>query len=729
MEGGRRSTAVVSDAGLELRVLSNRPDLISGGDALVEVVAAESESVHVTLNGADVSDQVRRQANGRIMGLVKDLKLGENRLKATADGAQAELVVINHPNFGPVFSAGQHRLKDWDICASGLPSELNDCNIEVSYRFFYKSSSPLATGLTEFDPEQGIPSDVAQTTTQTGETVPFIVRREDGFQDRDRYTIMVLYKLDEDWSAIEPQSQWNHKLLITHGGGCNMSFQPSSPVLSDVSGVTGFAPPPLEDTYVIALGEGFAVLSTALNNNGHNCDHVLQAESMMMAKERLVEQYGELRYTIGTGCSGGAITQQTVANAYPGIYQGLLTTCAYPDSVSPAVQFYDNHLMRQYFEFPARWGQGVIWSPHQFGLVEGHITHLNAVVGDDGLFLPAVTTSGNCAGDATYHPTNNPQGVRCGAIEWYKHIWGTQWVDAKSADEQIEVTKIPVGNEGIQYGLELLKIGQITPGQFVDLNLKIGGLDFDMLPQVQRSRSSDGAISAAFRGGAGNVANNLDTVAIINFFGPDPGAAHDTVHAWWTRWRLDREFGHHDNHVMWGGPILIFGDPFYFEQSFYAMDRWLTAVEADVSGSPLSERIIANKPTDVHDQCSNGLGLKVADEICVELLRTPFAYGTARTVAGADHLATNYDCQLKPFSRDDDYGLIPFTEDQWQQLEALFANGVCDYEQPGLGETTKTVPWLTYQLDDGRIATGGLELPAATYPAGWGSPAFSDMWN
>ena len=34
-----------------------------------------------------------------------------------------------------------------------------------------------------------------------------------------------------------------------------------------------------------------------------------------MAKERLVENYGDVRYTIGTGCSGGSIVQQTVANS------------------------------------------------------------------------------------------------------------------------------------------------------------------------------------------------------------------------------------------------------------------------------------------------------------------------------------------------------------------------------------------------------------------------------
>ena len=82
-----------------------------------------------------------------------------------------------------------------------------------------------------------------------------------------------------------------------------------------------------------ALSRGFAVMSTALNNAGHNCNVVTQAESMVMAKERLVEQYGEIRYTIGTGCSGGSLTQQQVANAYPGIYQGILPAVQLPRRV------------------------------------------------------------------------------------------------------------------------------------------------------------------------------------------------------------------------------------------------------------------------------------------------------------------------------------------------------------------------------------------------------------
>src|SRR5204862_6771254 len=132
--------------------------------------------------------------------------------------------------------------------------------------------------------------------------------------------------------ALQPQS--DHKVATTHGGGCGNDY---GGWVAKFDGYAGTIPsnPAFEQSYVMALGRGFAVMSTALNNNGHNCNIAVQAESMMMAKERLVEQYGELRYTIGTGCSGGALVQQQVANAYPGIYQGLLTMCAYPDTLSP----------------------------------------------------------------------------------------------------------------------------------------------------------------------------------------------------------------------------------------------------------------------------------------------------------------------------------------------------------------------------------------------------------
>ena len=80
-------------------------------------------------------------------------------------------------------------------------------------------------------------------------------------------------------------------------------------------------------------------MSTALDNTGHNCNLPLEAESLVMAKEHVITSYGTIRYTIGTGCSGGSLAQRWIANAYPGVYQGLLPTCSFPDAWSTALQF------------------------------------------------------------------------------------------------------------------------------------------------------------------------------------------------------------------------------------------------------------------------------------------------------------------------------------------------------------------------------------------------------
>ena len=54
---------------------------------------------------------------------------------------------------------------------------------------------------------------------------------------------------------------------------------------------------------------------------------------------------------------------------------------------------------------------------------------------------------------------------------------------------------------------------------------------------------------------------------------------------------------------------------------------------------------------------------------------TAVAFSSPRAVAGEPSTADVAKCRLKPFSRKDDYGVVPFTEEQWQQLEQTFASG------------------------------------------------------
>ena len=127
-------------------------------------------------------------------------------------------------------------------------------------------------------------------------------------------------------------------------------------------------------------------MSTAMDNNGHDCDVVTSAESLYMAKQRVIDQYGTLRYTIAIGCSGGSLTQQWVANAYPGIYQGLLPTCSFPDTWTSSNQVVDYHLLDSYFADKENWGAGIAWSTAQEAAVDGDPSTTNALLSDAGFF-------------------------------------------------------------------------------------------------------------------------------------------------------------------------------------------------------------------------------------------------------------------------------------------------------------------------------------------------------
>jgi Tannase-like family of unknown function (DUF6351) len=452
-------------------------------------------------------------------------------------------------------------------------------------------------------------------------------------------------------------------------------------------------------------------MSTALNNAGHNCNIVTHAESMVMAKERLVEQYGEIRYTIGTGCSGGSLTQQQVANAYPGVYQGILPTCSFPDAWSTATQFLDYHLTLAYFLDPSRWGPGVLWSPTQMADVQGHVTVLNSEVSDNAQWHVAVPTD-PCSGvtDAErYDPQTNPGGVRCTITDAAINIFGPNPPETWSDNERAigrGFAVPPIDNVGVQYGLGALKKLTITPAQFVDLNAKIGGLDIDTNPIPTRIDTGTApALANAYRSGMINETNNLDQTAIIDCRGPDPGLFHDAYRAFAIRARLDREHGSHANQLIWEGPAPIIGDTQCELNSFIAMDRWLEAVEKDTSTAPLPQKLVRDKPSDLEDRCYNGAGLKLLDALCPDAV-VP-VYGTPRTVAG-DAITTDANkCRLKPLNRAD-YPL-PFTDAQWATLRAIFPTGVCDFSTPGVDQQG-TIPWQTYQDAQGNVIYGGKPL-------------------
>ena len=674
---------------LEIDVLSTRADLISGGEALIAISGTD------TLRGLEVKAAGKQQGkrfdlvDGMPQGVVTGLPEGSSRIVARQGRRGTRLRVTNHPSGGPVFSGPQ--LQPW-TCQDGAVDE--QCNQPPTFTYIYMPSG--GGGFQSYDRESP-PSDIATTTTDEGVKVPFIVRVEKGYIDRDQYAIAMLYQPDQPWSATQPQQQFNHKLLITHGAACGVDYE------------TGDAPGITTGAAETALGRGFATMSTALDNSGHNCNLALQAESLQMTKEHLIDSYGSLRYTIGTGCSGGSLAEQWIANAYPGIYQGILPTCSFPDAWSTATQFLDYHLTLAYFLDPSKWGQGVAWSPTQMADVQGHISILNSQVSDSAQFHVVVPTD-PCAGvtDEERYSTSNPGGVRCSIADAAINLFGPSDESRWTPEEQAAghgFAGIPIDNVGVQYGLDSLQRAAITPAQFVDLNVKMGGLDrANIEPTAERIAADQPALANAYRTGMINEANNLDETAIIDCRGPDPGAFHDAYRAFAMRARLDREHGGHGNQVIWEGPVPILGDAKCEVNSFIEMDEWLGAVEQDHSNAPLARKIVRDRPEGLGDRCYSGAGQKLSDDLCGEAVVG--VYRTPRMVAG-DALTTDTNkCRLKPLDRNADYGPLPFTDAQWTELESVFPSGVCDYSKPGVDQQG-TIPWQTYQKKDGSVIYGG----------------------
>src|SRR5947209_5034940 len=247
-------------ADLRIEVLSNRADLISGDDALVAIdlpPGTPPSSVRVTNAGHDITAMFAQRQNRRFEGLVTGLRLGDNELRASAPAAgPGAVTIVDHRNGGPVLSGPQ--LRPWVCQTAAVDAQ---CNQPPTYQYVYYSTSG---SIKPYDPASP-PSDVANTTTDNGVTVPWIVRIETGYQDRDQYQIAALWQPGKAWAPWAPQPQWDHKVIVIHGALCGVEHQ------------AGTAPD-ITTQWIGAIGRGYIGMSTALDNAGHNCNIATQAE-------------------------------------------------------------------------------------------------------------------------------------------------------------------------------------------------------------------------------------------------------------------------------------------------------------------------------------------------------------------------------------------------------------------------------------------------------------------
>lgn len=687
----------------KIRTLSNRADLVSGGDVLVEIVppsGSDMANMKVRLNNQDITSAFTSRADGRYVGLVTGLKNGSNLLTANAQGTQtASLTVTNHANGAPILYGPQ--VTPW-VCEPGAIDL--QCNRPISYKYLYKSTDVSRTDFIPYDPASP-PNDVASTTTDSGANVPFVIRVETGVINRDYYNIAVLFDSTKGWSTSAPQSAWNNKVMVTHGAGAGTSYGQYG-VITAANVMSAYA-----------LSKGYAVMSSALNDNGHNVNIAVQAESMMMLKEHFIETYGEVRYVIGMGSSGGSIAQQWVANAYPGIYDGLIVGASFPDTGTPAVEIEDCGLMSRYFSDSKLWNVGVSWSTAERNAAQGangdtctdwaHTPRdlgLDVPFGYSQIFDPShhglvyysvpglvsPTGFGGCDApeDFTYQALSASSGIRCTFQDYMVGIMGRRGSDG--------FANRPYSNVGVQYGLKALNSGKISPSQFVDLNEKVGSHDIDFNYQASRVQADGTAALTSYQSGWINSANGLASVPIIDLRSPDTAGIHHQFRSWAMRARLELMQGNHLNHVIW------FNTSNTMNQALDAMNAWLAAVHRDVTNASLSEKIAVNRPKDLTDLCGDKDGSGLSMEQC-----TGTADGSPRMAAGGPLNDDVLMCKLKPLSRTS-YTAV-FTDADWSRLQSVFLNGVCDYAT--IGDSQKpALTWPSYLSIDGKIVYGGAAL-------------------
>jgi hypothetical protein len=666
---------------LDIEAVSNRADLVSGGDVLVRITVPRRTAATLSVNGKRVADAMHPAPDGRgYLALVTGLPLGDSTISVSARGEKVKLRVTNHPISGPIFS-GPH-LQPW-LCtteANGLGAPLDaDCNAPTRYAFFYKNTA-TPPAFVAYDPANPpAPALIATTTTDQGRTVPYIVRQETGTLNRTIYRITVLFDPAKPWSPWAPQAAWNGKALYLFGAGAGLQYtQGNIAATFDDNG----------------LSRGFATAAAVMTNHGTNANAKLNAEAMMMVKERLAEAYGPIRYTMGTGCSGGAIQQHSIADQYPGLIDGLLPVCSYPDTWSLAVNSHDCHIVTRYFTATSP----ALWTNQADRLAILGQTSEQECPGQDGpaafggRWFPATNVSCLLPLEALYNPVTNPQGVRCQLNAYHVNELGTR---ADGFTYQV------FDNVGVQYGLKALQDGRLTVEQFVDLNEKIGGLDIAGEYQAGRTLADRRGLERMYASGLITYGRELGKYPIVDARTDDNHEMHNNSEWMFTRFRLLRTNGKAPNQVHWWENSNVVNPTGNVSRpsaatalrSFNLLDEWLTAIEADRSGQSQAKKVTRNKPAAARDACIvDGVEYDwTPGSICDE----KFTFtGLIRMTAGGPVTNDVLKCQLKPLERNA-YN-VSFTDEQWARMKSTFASGVCDYSKSGVGQQPPKAAWLSF---------------------------------
>lgn len=696
--------------GLHVEVLSSRPDTVMGDTVLVRVRPPRPHQPHrvrLESGGEDVTGSLRRvhlPGVGPVMeGAVSNLSEGANHLVASIDVTEedtardgeappepVELTVTSHPMTGPVFS-GPHQepfvcgTEDFALAWGGtLGSALDeDCSAATRVGYVYRSTDQEFKAL----PDRGrLPSDVASTTTSTGAEVAYTVRVETGTVNRSVYETAMLHDPrdpePDPWASPEG---WNRRLVYKFGGGCPGGWYTQG---DHTAGVVDHG----------MLSQGYAVASASLNVFGNNCNDLLAAETMAATKERFTLSYGSPDHTLGWGSSGGSYQAHQIADNQPGLLDGILVSQSYPDvgfATTPAAT--DALLLRSYAErHPEELTAEQVGAVSGFGGPEGVDAMAEAASRIDprGVCPDALPES------ERYHPEDNPDGARCDLYSHTVNVYGT--------DPDTGSPRRPLDNVGVQYGLSALMAGDIDVDAFLHLNEHVGGFDAEGRVVSERTEGDPEAIAAAYDSGrllhGGGGLADIPVVDHRPYQDDAPGGdIHMRYHSFSTRERLVEANGTDANHVMLVEPyrsgVFDARSP-VSGRALVELDSWVSAAARDERVRPHAtpiERVERTRPDWLTDSCWIGGERVVAPQLPLpagqgDRCANAFpVHGSPRTVAGGPLASDVVKCRLTPF--DEGEHPVEFDAEQAERAREVFAEGVCDWSRPGVGQRPPAGPW------------------------------------
>ncbi|MAT98977.1 MAG: hypothetical protein CL608_17675 [Anaerolineaceae bacterium] len=750
------SVLAVRDPGaFMVTAVSSAPDQVTGGDARLHIELPDSFPLHrisVTVNRVEMRDHFNLiPGTNTLSGVIDGLQLGDNqvRVRALGFGRQrpypADLTLTNYPITGPVFS-GPHQhpfvctvqdhglgqpLVDNDntgipVYATDAAGNLTDeivgysknCSAERLVVYVYRSTSgswlPYELG-------QERPSDMAQTTTMDGKTVDYIVRWERGTINRFIYSLAMLAP-DDTSPDDHDTSAWNGKLIYHFQGGVGIGHTQGSPSGSRM-------------LYEYGLSQGYGIAYSTGTKAGEHYNLVVGGETALMVKERFIELYDTPIYTVGVGASGGAIQQYVYGQNHKGLIDAAIPVYSYPDMITQAIHVGDCELLEFFMDVTdganPRWQtwsnrtliQGMNASdvvPNPYTQALGNTECINGWRGLSPLALnPHYGAADNME---QYVPLSD-----IAAIEW-THFGDLVNIYGVGDDG---FARSPWDNVGVQYGLEAVANGSITPEEFLKLNANIGGwknepemvqegspffppgeIDFtNWDPWSVRNQvlSPDGGLTPAQRTEGDMLAAQAAYEAGLVFMGDmqipiidwrhylEPVLdMHNSHQSFAARLRLLDYDGDASNQVIWFTGITEDGDAIFDQtpEAFQVIDEWMSNIQANPELG-----VAGNKPSRATDRCFDAFGNEIAsgDDVwdgiindapmgaCAELYPP---YATSRIVAGGPFKGSIFKCALQPVSQaiaNGDYGVWQPTADEQARLEQIFPDGVCDFNMPDRG--------------------------------------------